>query len=85
MPSAGRSRFDDLLVFGPDPERQAEALRAATIEAMLKAGIAPEKIHAFRRTGLLAGENNWHLLTDEQRADWVAALAEYRERTRTTH
>jgi hypothetical protein len=77
--------FEDLPALDPDLEGQAEALEAAVVEAMTKAGIEPEKIYAFRRTGTLVSEDNWDLLTEEQRQGWVAALAEHQERTQGAH
>jgi hypothetical protein len=77
--------FEDLLGISPVPRRQAEALEEAAVEGMVRAGIGPEKIYAFRRTGTLVSEDNWDLLTDEQRAEWVAALAEYEQQTQGVH
>jgi hypothetical protein len=85
---------DDLIFFDPEADepqsigdsvRQVEKLEGAMLRAMVQAGIRPQLIHAWRRTGFLATEENWERLTHEQRAEWVDALAEYDELTRRAH
>ncbi len=47
-------------------------------EAMRKAGVDPAIIFAFEKTGLLVTEANEHLISDVDRAEWEAAVLEYR-------
>ena len=47
---------------------------------MVKAGIEPEKIYAYRKTGFIVTEENWGLLSEEQQQEWEAAIAEYGKR-----
>ncbi len=49
-----------------------------SVQAMKAAGIRPEFIHAFEKTGLLVSEENQHLIDDEALREWQAAVAEYR-------
>ena len=48
------------------------------VEAMKQAGLDPAVIHAFEKTGLLVTEANEHLISDKDRAEWEAAVREYR-------
>ncbi len=50
------------------------------VGAMVKAGIEPKKVYAYRKTGLIVTEENWGLLSKEQQLEWEAAIAEYGER-----
>jgi hypothetical protein len=53
---------------------------SAEVEAtMLKAGLSAEAIYAYKRTGLIATTENWPLLSEEDKSDWQAAIAEFRE------
>ena len=47
---------------------------------LIPADIEPEKIYAYRKTGLIVTEENWGLLSEEQQQEWEAAIAEYEER-----
>lgn len=47
------------------------------VEIMKAAGIDPAKIHAFEKTGRLVSEDNQSLLTDDELAEWEAAVEEY--------
>jgi hypothetical protein len=75
---------DDPLFFNPDadtPERltapQDDALEQEMIAAMVEAGIDASLIYAYRKTGRIVTEQNAHLLSDEARLEWNAALDEY--------
>ena len=72
---------DDPVFFDPDASEpqplDLEQVQAEFTEAMARAGIDPAKIYAYRRTDLIVTEDNYHLLTEEQRREWEAALAEY--------
>ena len=48
------------------------------VEAMKQAGLDPAVIYAFEKTGLLVTEANEHLISDVDRAEWEAAVLEYR-------
>jgi hypothetical protein len=62
---------------------EVDEFESAVVEAMVKAGVKSQIIYAFRRTGLIASEDNWERLTEAQRRDWEAALAEYERQTRS--
>jgi len=47
-----------------------------TIEAMVKAGIDPSYIYAFKKTGLLVTTDNWDKLSPEDQEAWEAAINE---------
>ncbi len=53
------------------------------LTAMKAAGIAPELIHAWQRTGRLVTEENHYLLSAKDVAEWQAAIEEYRQLQRT--
>ncbi|HXB74697.1 MAG TPA: hypothetical protein VNY05_41060 [Candidatus Acidoferrales bacterium] len=80
---------DDPIFFDPDadePRRMdADTGTDATIEAMADAGIRAELIYAYRKTGLLVSDENYEKLSTEDRADWHAAIEEYRQLTRRKH
>ncbi len=44
---------------------------------MLVTGISTPIIYAFLKTGRLASERNWHLLTAAERREWNRAVREY--------
>jgi hypothetical protein len=48
------------------------------VEGMKQAGLDPGIIYAFEKTGLLVTEANEHLISDKDRAEWEAAILEYR-------
>jgi len=64
--------------------RSLEATEAVLLEAMVAAGTSPELIYAYRQTGLLASEDNWDLLSEEDQAAWNAAINDYYEKTRNS-
>jgi DNA-binding Lrp family transcriptional regulator len=47
------------------------------IAAMRSAGIRPEVIYAYERTGFLVDEEGYKKLSAEDRADYDAAIDEY--------
>jgi hypothetical protein len=55
---------------------------AAVLQAMQAANIRPELIYAWKRTGFIATEHNWELLTEAQRVEWTAAIEEFEKQTR---
>jgi ribose 5-phosphate isomerase len=48
------------------------------VQAMKKVGIDPAVIYAFEKTGLIVTEDNQNLISDVDRAEWDAAVLEYR-------
>jgi hypothetical protein len=69
-PASGDNLFFDM--------RAVEHAEHFIVEGMKKAGIDPAIIFAFEKTGLLVTEANEHLITDVDRAEWEAAVLEYR-------
>lgn len=71
---------NDPLFFDPDAdtpqEMSGEKIDKVTIEAMVKAGIDPSYIYAFKKTGLLVTTDNWDKLSPEDQAEWMAAISE---------
>ena len=65
----------DKLFFDMPPVEHAEHF---IVEGMKKAGLDPAVIYAFEKTGLLLTETNEHLISDVDRAEWEAAVLEYR-------
>ena len=65
----------DNLFFDMPPLEHAEHFM---VEAMKQAGLDPAAIYAFEKTGLLVTEANEHLISDVDRAEWEAAVLEYR-------
>jgi len=65
----------DNLFFDMPPVEHAEHF---IVEGMKKAGVDPAIIFAFEKTGLLVTEENEHLISDVDRAEWDAAVREYR-------
>jgi len=72
---AREPRPGENLFFDMPPVEHAEHF---VVEAMKKAGLDPAVIHAFEKTGLLVTEANEHLISDVDRAEWDAAVLEYR-------
>ena len=71
----GRDRGPDDHVFFDAPH--LERVEHEMVQAMKKAGIDPAKIHAFEKTGRIVTEDNLHLLSDADLAEWPAAIEEY--------
>lgn len=53
--------------------------REATVESMLRMGVEPAKIHAYRKTGLWIVPQNRVVHTPEELAGWDAAIQEYED------
>ena len=66
---------DDNLFFDMPPLEHVEHFM---VQGMQQAGIDPAIIYAFEKTGLLVTEANEHLISDKDRAEWEAAVLEYR-------
>lgn len=67
----------DSLFFDMPPLEHVEHFM---VEGMKQAGLDPAIIYAFETTGLLVTEANEHLISDKDRAEWEAAILEYRAR-----
>ena len=69
------------LFFDPDHPTprplQLEPTEAMVSQTMRRAGIRPELIYAFEKTGRLVARSNLHQLTKGEIAEWEAAIAEY--------
>ena len=68
---------NDKLFFDAPPLEHVEHYM---VEAMKKAGLDPALIYAFEQTGLLVTEENQHLLSEKDLAEWEAAIDEYEAR-----
>jgi len=55
-----------------------EELKAVMLDLMKRAGADPALIYAFEKTGRLVSEENAKQLSDEDIAEWNAAIEEYR-------
>ena len=62
----------------PEPFR-LEEVQEETEAAIVLAGIRPEIICAFRKTGLIVTEDNYGKLPTSAQAEWNAAVQEYME------
>ena len=65
---------NDRLFFDMPP---LEHVEHEIVQAMKQAGLDPAMIYAFERTGLLVTEENEHLLSEADLAEWEAAIDEY--------
>jgi len=57
---------------------QLEHAEHEMVQAMQASGVDPAIIYAFTETGLLVSEENQHLITEKDMADWQAAIEKYR-------
>ncbi len=75
---------DDPVFFDPNADTPQELdwdrVDSEIVGAMVKAGIEPENIYAYRKTEFIVTKENWGLLSKEQQQEWEAAIAEYEER-----
>ncbi len=74
---------EDPLFFDPNADTpqplDMDEMTALVVEAMAKAGVEPTRIYAYRKTGLIVTEENLHLLSEQDLAEWEAAIQEYEE------
>jgi hypothetical protein len=68
---------DDHVFFDAPPLEHAEHFM---VEAMKQAGLDPAIIYAFEKTGLIVTEANQNLISDVDRAEWEAAVMEFRDK-----
>jgi hypothetical protein len=62
----------------------ADALVRSFLATMLVSGVPTPIIYAFLKTGRVAAERNWSLLTAEEQEEWNGAVREY-EQSRSAH
>lgn len=55
------------------------------VEAMKKAGLNPAFIYAYEKTGRVVTEDNQHLLSEADLAEWQEAIEEYEMKHRKKH
>ena len=74
---------DDPIFFDPDSDTpkpiSEDLIRREMAAAMAEAGIAPEKIYAANKTGMLPTADYLHLWSEADMAEWEAAIEEYRK------
>ena len=74
----------DPIFFDPDSDTpipvDEDLIKTDIVKAMASAGIDPALIYAFHRTGFIISEENVHLMSPEDLAEWQAALDEYKDR-----
>jgi hypothetical protein len=72
---------DDPIFFDPTKDQPQpmddHAVRVQIVNAMSQAGIAPEYIYAYQKTGLMPTTADQHLLSKVDLEQWDAATAEY--------
>ena len=56
---------------------QVEPTEAMVAQTMRKAGLRPELIYAFEKTGRLVTESNLDALSEEEIKEWEEAIDEY--------
>ncbi len=66
---------EDLLFF----DTSQEEIETQMDEALAEAGIQPELIYAYKKTGRMVTELNVQYLTDEELQEWEDAINEYYE------
>ena len=76
-----RDLIHEVMPLGEQPVSEEE-LTAAMLEVFRRAGTPGDIVHAFLKTGRLVTEENKHLLSDEELAEWDAAIEEYYSRRR---
>lgn len=62
------------------PNLQLEHAEHGIAEGMKAAGVDPAFVYAFEQTGILVSEDNQHLLSDKDLAEWQNAIDHYRAR-----
>jgi hypothetical protein len=68
---------DDPVFFDQEPLEHAEF---HAVQDLRRAGLAPEAVYAFEKTGLLVTEMNQDYIPEKDPDDWDAAVEEYFER-----
>ncbi len=72
---------EEPIFFDPDHPTprplQVEPTEAMVAQMMRKAGLRPELIYAFEKTGRLVTESNLDVLSEEELKEWEGAIDEY--------
>jgi len=72
---------DDPVFFDDDVDAPVpinlDSLQRQIVAVMNKACVSPELIYAYCRTGVIATDQNYGLLSPEDRDAWECAIAEY--------
>jgi len=80
---------NDPIFFDPEMDTpipmNLDKVQREIVQAMVKAGIAPEIIYATQKTGLILTEANADKMLPEDRAAWDAAIEEYFRLTHDKH
>jgi hypothetical protein len=76
-----QATVDELVPQDAGPISEAE-LMAAMMEVFRRAGTPQHIVYAAQKTGRIVTEENHHLLSPEDLAEWDAAVAEYRRQQR---
>jgi len=75
-PGPGDPLFFDPDSFVPRP-LDLDELNKETVDAMVKAGMRPELIYAYRKTGYIIMEDNIDKIPKSGLDEWEAAIEEY--------
>jgi hypothetical protein len=74
---------DEPVFFDPNADTpqplSLDVMERITVTAMRKAGVAPQIIYAYKKTGLIVGEETLDAISPERLAEWHAAIDEYFE------
>ena len=80
---------NDPIFFDPEMDTpipmNLDKVQREIVQAMVKAGIAPEIIYATQKTGLILTEANADKMLPEDRAAWDEAIEEYFRLTHDKH
>lgn len=68
---------DDPIFFDQEPLEHAEF---HAVQDMRRAGLVPELVYAFEKTGVLVTEMNQDLIPEKDLEEWDAAIEEYFEK-----
>lgn len=61
---------------------RSKKIKRDVVALMRSAGISPEIIYAYERTGFMLTEEGYNSLSVEDRAEYDAAISEYRAKDR---
>lgn len=75
-PGRGDPLFFDPDSFVPRP-LDLDEFTKETVDAMVKSGMRPEIVYAFRKTGYIISEDNIDKIPKSGLAEWEAAIEEY--------
>jgi hypothetical protein len=64
-------------------KNRSKKLKQEMLAAMRAAGISPQLIYAYERTGFLLSKGGYESLSPEDKAEYDAAIAEYFAKNKT--